>query len=133
MNTLNYEEITITDSLLSKIITHKAYKNNIESHFEAVLVLKNEVPFTYILRKGDGNLCFYVTFTNKNQEVISEKFIIDPDKLQYQYWNATSCSYENPIHSEEEDPYYLKFFSDLDDIIFLAAMKCNKEQAIPLQ
>jgi len=123
MSTLSLKELTV-ETLLDEVRKHPSFRPEINSLWEAVLTLKGFAPFTYMIRKGEDYLDFYVSFVTDEHTVCSQKFIIDPDKLQYQYWNG--IGHDKMI---SDDPYVMKYFTDLEDIIFLAAMKCQKHEA----
>lgn len=130
MSALNVYELTVQD-LLDDVKNHKSYRPEINSEAEAIMALKGLPPYTYMIRKGKIQYSFYVSFVTEEHTILSEEFRIVEDKRAYQYLNyqnKATTEYEIEI-MKKEDPYFLKFLSDLDDIIFLAAMKCSKDQA----
>jgi len=124
MTMLNVHERT-AEELFNEVRQHSSYRPEINNESEAILALNGLPPFTYMIRKGKDRLCYYVTFVTDEHTIISEEFRIIEEKHQYQYYNFWG---DGPIVAAD-DPYYLKFFSDLEDIIFLAAMKCDKSKA----
>jgi hypothetical protein len=124
MTMLDTRERT-TEELIDEVRQHPSYRPEINSESEAHLALNGLPPFTYMVRKGRDRLCYYVSFVTDEHAIISEEFRIIEEKRQYQYYNFWKSPEEAPV---DDDPYYLKFFSDLEDIIFLAAMKCDKNR-----
>jgi len=147
MTALDINERTV-EELIDEVRQHPSYRPEINSETEAFLALNGLPPFTYMIRKGENNLRYFVSFVTDEHAVISEGFWIIEEKRLFQYRNfglssedknqANEKSYElfngmldnSQLSSEAvyEDPYFLKYFSDLDDIIFLAAMKCEKNK-----
>ena len=79
-----------------------------------------------MIRKGKDKLCYYVSFVTDEHTILTEEFRIVEEKGQYQYYNLDVVMNPSILN---DDPYHLKFFSDLEDIIFLATMKCEKAKA----
>ena len=86
MGTLSVDVLSV-DTLLEEVKKHPSYRPEINSTAEAVSALKGFAPYTYMIRKGVDYLSFYVSYVTNQHTIGSEEFIIDPDKLQYQYWN----------------------------------------------
>lgn len=124
---LNTLERTAED-LFNEVRQHKAYRPEINSETEAFLALNGLPPFTYMIRKGENRFRYFVSFVTDEHVVISEGFWIIEEKQIYQYRNWGVQRTETDHNLECDDPYFLKYFSDLNDIIFLAAMKCDKSK-----
>lgn len=127
MVTLSYDVIDV-ETLLEEITRHPSYRPEINSEAEAISALKGFAPYTYMTRKGSEYLSFYVSYVTNQHTIKSEKFIVDPDKLQYQFWNSSGNGIKIP-YLNHPNPYFMKYFSDLDDLIFLAALRCEKYKA----
>lgn len=126
MSALSISELTVQD-LLEDVRHHLAYRPEINSEGEAIQALKGLPPFTYMLRKGFNQLSYFVSFVTEEHTIISEEFRINEEKRQYQYYDRSWIHDRNEWEAlKKEDPYFLELFSDLDNIIFLAAMKCDR-------
>ena len=124
MTALLLKEELSTDALIEEVKEHPAYRPEINSKNEAIMALQGFAPYTYMIRKGESLLSFYVSHVTDQHTIYSNEFVIDPDKLSYQFWNnsTTGKRYSN-------SPYFLNFYSDLDEMIIEACLECNKFQA----
>lgn len=114
-------------SMIDEVKSHLAFRPEIYSENEAVQALKGLPPYTYLIRKGVNQTSFYISYVTAEYSIKNQEFIIEKEKLQYQYLNWTG---HKALTST--DPYFKKCFIDLDDLIFIAAIKCDRDQASPL-
>jgi len=140
MSALSIQEKNV-DSLIEEVKHHRGYRPEINNEVQAIQALRGLPPYTYLIRKAEKHLEYYVSYVEADYQVISQRFIIDKNKLLFQYWQGGSGLGNGPLMNGNsidgtfkcKDPYYLNFYEDLNDVIFIASMKSpdmNKVQTL---
>ncbi len=101
------------------IKTHSAWHLSI-SESESEVLLKNQGPFTYLLRAGEEERAYFISFVRENSSIKHQFFVLELDRKGWYYRNGSTLNSPAEIISK-----------DLNELIPLM-MHCDANMCIPL-
>lgn len=74
---------------------HPAWRQDISGE-ESEKLLENQPPFTYVLRAGEKEHAYFISFVQENLSVKHQFFVLEIDRRGWRYLNGstTKCSPE---------------------------------------
>jgi hypothetical protein len=85
---------------------------------EAELLLEDRAPFSYVLRRGEQQYAYFITFMTRDGTIKHRRFVLDLDRKKWCYQNKEVAG------SKEI------FSATLDRLIPLM-MECKPQNCIP--
>ena len=70
-----------------QIENHVAWKNNIREG-QAELLLEGQAPFSYVLRRGEQEDAYFITFMTKDGTAKHRRFVFELDSKKWCYRNG---------------------------------------------
>lgn len=102
-----------------RIKSHPAWHIH-TSHSASEALLKNKSPFTFLLRPGEKEHSYFISFIKKDGSIKHQLFILELNRQGWYYRNGTTPNFPTEIIAE-----------DLDEIISLI-MYCHPKECISL-
>lgn len=78
---------------------HRAWKGNVNAE-QAEALLEGRDSFTYLLRKGEGENAYLITFVKEDASIKHQGFTLEFDRKGWYYKNGSYCNSPTEIVSE---------------------------------
>lgn len=103
-----------------QIKTHAAWHQHISEN-ESEILLKGKSPFTYLLRPGQEEHSYFISFVKEDSSIKHQFFVLEIDKKGWCYRNGTTLNSPAEIISQ-----------DVNELIPLM-MHCQPSECIGLK